>query len=414
MTSPRPGSQSFFGLDALNFFLADVRDGVGPYLAIFLLTERAWNAADIGVAVSAMGVASLIAQTPAGGWMDRTKHKKLTVAAASAGVAVSCALMTRYSSYGAILFLQALCGIAAAFLAPGIAGLTLGLVGYRGLARRTGRNESFNHAGNVFAALAAGALGTYLSQAWIFYLVAAMSLLSVGCVFLIKDDEIDHDQARGLGDRPKEEPPKNPETYRDLARDRKLLWFVAAMALFHFANAAMLPLVGQVLSKRAPESAAFYMSACIVIAQLVMIPVAVFAGRFSDTWGRKPVFLLGLLALPLRGYLYTLGSEPGYLLAVQALDGFAAGVFGVLSVLVVADLTRGSGRYNLALGAVATATGLGASLSNAVTGYIVTGFGFNPAFLFLAALAVLAATLFWFFVPETCAAAMPAQVPDAA
>ncbi|RYZ94132.1 MAG: MFS transporter, partial [Proteobacteria bacterium] len=185
-------------------------------------------------------------------------------------------------------------------------------------------------------------------------------------------------------------------------KDRTLLFFVASMTVFHFANAAMLPLVGQMLSKTKPDSAPFYMSACIVVAQLVMIPVALLAGKWSETMGRKPVFLMGLAALPLRGFLYTLSDNPNVLLAVQALDGFGAGVFGVLSILVVADLTKGSGRYNLALGAVATATGIGASLSNGITGFIVDAFGYDATFLFLAGLGLAGLALYWFLVPETC------------
>ncbi len=132
-----------------------------------------------------------------------------------------------------------------------------------------------------------------------------------------------------------------------------------------------------------------------------MTPVALLAGRLAHTWGRKPVFLIGFLALPIRGALYTLSHDPRYLVAVQALDGIGAGIFGVVSVIVIADLTRGTGRFNLAQGAIATATGIGAALSNALTGVVVENFGFNTGFLFLAVIAAVALVFFAFAMPET-------------
>ncbi len=143
------------------------------------------------------------------------------------------------------------------------------------------------------------------------------------------------------------------------------------------------------------------MAVCITGAQLIMIPVALAAGRFAFSRGRKAVFLIGFAALPIRGLLYTLSDNPYYLVGVQLIDGIGAGIFGVVSVLVIADLTRGSGRFNFTQGVVATATGLGASLSNGITGFIVQRAGFNAAFLFLAGVAAFALGIFWLFMPET-------------
>ena len=143
------------------------------------------------------------------------------------------------------------------------------------------------------------------------------------------------------------------------------------------------------------------MSACIIVAQLVMIPVALAASRLAASWGRKPVFLIGFAVLPVRGLLYCLSINPFYLVAVQLLDGIGAGIFGVVSVLVVADLTKGTGRFNLTQGALATATGVGAGLSNLVAGFVVKGAGFDAGFIMLAAIAAVGTVFFALVMPET-------------
>jgi MFS family permease len=115
--------------------------------------------------------------------------------------------------------------------------------------------------------------------------------------------------------------------------------------------------------------------------------------------------------------LYTLSSNPAVLVSIQLLDGIGAGIFGVLSVLVVADLTRGTGRFNLTNGAISTATGIGAALSNAISGVMVQAVGYNGAFLVLAGLATLAALWFGLMMPETrdtdttASEPMPATLP---
>ena len=188
---------------------------------------------------------------------------------------------------------------------------------------------------------------------------------------------------------------------RALFADRKILVFAVAVTLFHFANAAMLPLAGQLLTRDHEMFASLNMSACIVAAQLIMIPVAFLSGKWGNKWGRKPVFLIGFAILPIRGLLYILSDNPFFIVGVQLLDGIGAGIFGVLSVVVVADLTQGTGRYNLVLGAIATAHSIGASLSNAVSGYIVNAWGFNTGFVFLASVAALAFAIFGLMMPET-------------
>lgn len=390
-----PSRRSVLALDGLNFFLADVRTGVGPFLAVYLASALHWDAARIGVALSAMSIGSLIAQTPAGALIDRTTSKRAILILAAILVGVSCEWMAFTQSFPLIVGLQAVAGIAADIFPPALAALTLGLVGRGKMSQRIGRNEAFNHGGNVVAAVLAGVLATYVLQTSVFHLTFVLAFASILCAMLIRPQEIDHRLARGADDTD-----GPPSRLRDLLRDRSLLYFTLAVTLFHFANAAMLPQIGQELAE-GKQGAPLYMAACVVVAQLVMIPTALVAGRVAATWGRKPVFLIGFAVLPVRGVLYTLTDNQYWLIAIQVLDGIGAGIFGVVSVLVVADLTRGTGRFNLTQGMLATAVGIGASLSNVVTGFIVAAGGYNAGFLTLAAVALVALAVFYFLVPES-------------
>ena len=293
-------------------------------------------------------------------------------------------------------------GAASAIFPPAIAALTLGLVGREAFARRTGRNEAFNHAGNASAAATAGFLSLWFGPIAVFGLLGAMALASLASAPAIPADAIDHDVARGL-DRSAEPGAVEgkPSAWHALVTCRPLLIFAVCVAIFHLANAAMLPLVGQKLAQQDLNRGTALMSACIVAAQVVMVPMAALVGAKADFWGRKPLFLAGLAVLALRGGLYTLSDNPWWLLTVQSMDGVGAGLYGALMPIIVADLTRGTGRYNVSLGGVATAQGVGASLSNALAGVIVVQAGYSTAFLTLAGIAVAGLALFWLAMPET-------------
>ena len=399
MTSEiRPHRRSVWALDWLNVFVADVKTGVGPYLAIYLQARRHWNPARIGLAMAAMGIASVAAQTPAGALTDRLRQKRWMLVAASVVIAIGCLWMVMRPTLAGVLAAQTLIGSTATIFPASIAAITLGLVGPPKLAGRMGRNEACNHAGNVGAALLAGLIGYYIAQEGIFYLVVALSGATIVAVFLIREDDIDHLQARGARE---ESGGVHISGLGELLANRNIAIFALAAVLFHFANAAMLPLLGQRLSVGHDHGSSLYMSACIIVAQLVMVPVATWAGRLAGTYGRKPVFMLGFSVLPVRGVLYTLSGNSYVLVSIQLLDGIGAGIFGVLSVLVVADLTRGTGRFNIMNGAINTATGIGAALSNAVSGVIVQYAGYNGAFLTLAGIAAVAALWFGLAMPET-------------
>jgi MFS family permease len=403
-----PSRRSLRALDLLAFFLADVKGGVGPFLAVYLQATLHWDSASIGMALAAASLSAVIAQTPAGALVDRLRQKRELVALAALLVAVGCLATLWVRSVPGVVTVQALMGMVEAIFQPALVGISLGLVGYKWLDRRIGRNESISHTGNVVAALSAGLLGYYVSQSWIFYTVAAISVVSAFTAFAIRGDEIDYELARGGkqvedGNANSEAAPNRPRVsgLSVVLTDRRILIFTASAVLFNFANAAMLPLVGQRISVGRPQSSSLLMAAGIIVAQLVMIPVAAAAGRLTEVWGRKSIFLIGFIALPIRGALFTLSDQPSFVISVQILDGVGAGVFGVLSVLVVADLTKGTGRFNITQGAIATATGVGAALSMLLAGLIVEYAGYQAAFLSLAAVATVAILIFWTLMPET-------------
>ena len=391
-------------LDALNFFLADVRDGLGPYLAIYLLTEQKWDQASIGVVMSVAALAGIFAQTPAGAFIDKTRAKRAAVIIAAIVVTIGSIVLPLYPGFIFVATTQALTGIAAAVFAPAMAAITLGVVGPKAFARRIGRNEAFNHAGNAVAATLAGISAYFFGPIVVFWLMALMAVASIFATLAMPANAIDHNVARGLAtdhDDSQDNDADKPSGFQVLLTCKPLLVFAAATVLFHFSNAAMLPLVGQKLALVNKDLGTTLMSVCIVAAQLVMVPVAMLVGAKADAWGRKPIFAVALAVLALRGALYPLSDNPYWLVGVQLLDGVGAGIFGALFPLVVADLTRGTGHFNISQGAIATAAGLGGALSTAAAGFIVVAAGYSTAFLFLAAIAAVALALFVIMMPET-------------
>ena len=390
-------------LDALNFFLADVRDGLGPYLSIYLLTEQKWDQASIGVVMSTAAVAGIIAQTPAGALIDRSTAKRALMIAAAVVVMSACLVLPLIHQFVAVAATQALAAASGAIFPPAIAAVTLGTLGPKAFTRRIGRNEAFNHAGNAAAAAIAGGTAYFYGPIVVFWLLAIMAVASIFATLSIPADAIDDHVARGLDDTTGRGAGHGdqPSGFRVLLTCRPLLIFAGATVLFHFSNAAMLPLVGQKLALANRDLGTSLMSVCIIAAQVVMVPVAMLVGRKADAWGRKPIFATALAVLALRGALYPLSDNPYWLVSVQLLDGVGAGIFGALFPLVVADLTRGTGHFNISQGAIATATGLGGALSASVAGFIVVEAGYGAAFLSLAAVAGLGLGLFVALMPET-------------
>jgi predicted MFS family arabinose efflux permease len=307
-------------------------------------------------------------------------------------------LIALLPTFWSVMSAQALVGGMSSIFGPAICAVSLGIVGHHLFDTRQGRNQTFNSAGNVAAAVAMGLLGYFISNRSIFFFVAVCTLPTILALHNIRPDEIDYELARG-GKKGSAE--GKPVGARALFKDRPLVIFLVCAVMFHFANAAMLPLLGEMLAKGQGRSSMTFMSACVVTTQLVITVLASWSGRKAGSWGRKPLLLIAFGVLPVRAVLYTLTHHTVALVAIQILDGVGAGIFGVVSVLVIADLTRGTGRFNLTLGAISTAVGIGAALSQTIAGSIVHHFGFDTGFLFLGAIASAAFGILYFSMPET-------------
>jgi len=392
-----PSAGTLRGLDWLNFFLADVQTGVGPFLAIYLAGYR-WNEESVGLALTVGGIAGILMQTPAGALVDRLRSKRALIAAGIVALAAGALLIALLPSFWPVMSAQVLIGGTSSVFGPAICAVSLGIAGHRLFDRRQGRNQTFNSAGNVVAAVSMGLLGYFISDRSIFFFVAISAIPTIPTLLIIRPDEIDYGRARGAKEGDESGTPVEASA---LLKDRPLLIFLVCAVLFHFANAAMLPLLGEMLAKGKGRSSMLFMSACVVTTQLVITLLASWSGRKAGSWGRKPLLLIAFGVLPVRAILYTLTHHAIALVAIQILDGVGAGIFGVVSVLVIADLTQGSGRFNFTLGAVSTAVGIGASLSQVIAGSIVHHFGNNAGFLFLAAVAAVALGILYFFMPET-------------
>ncbi|MGA2144533.1 MAG: MFS transporter [Bryobacteraceae bacterium] len=396
-TKKSPSRGTLRGLDWLNFLLADVQTGVGPFLAIYLAGYR-WNEERVGLALTVGGIAGILTQTPAGGLVDFLRSKRALVGVAVAALAAGAVLIALFPSFWPIMGAQILIGGTSSVFIPAICAMSLGVVGRAAFDVRQGRNQTFNSAGNVIAAVSMGLLGYLVSNRSIFFFVVVLAVPTILVLLTIRPAEIDYELARGAKDGEKG---GKVESVWVLFRDRPLVLFLVCAVMFHFANAAMLPLLGEMLAKGGGRGSMMFMSACVVTTQFVITLIASWSGRKAGTWGRKPLLLIAFGVLPFRGVLYTLTSNTILLVAIQVMDGIGAGIFGVVSVLVIADLTRGTGRFNLTLGAINTAVGIGAALSQVIAGSIVHRVGSSAGFLFLAGVASAAFAILYFFMPET-------------
>ncbi len=403
-----PSPKSLRGLDWFIFFVADVQTGFGPFVSVYLTAQR-WTQVDIGLVLSAAGFVSLIGQMPGGALVDAARSERFVAGIAVAAICASALTYAAWPIFPMVLAGSVLHSLASCVLGPAMAAISLGLVGHAAIGERLGRNARFASVGNGLAAAAMGACGYLISSRAVFIVTVLLLVPALIALRSIADNEIDPERAHGAPprqrlDRPAVAPPQiTPAAVKPgaLMHNRPLLVFAGCLLLFHLANAAMLPLMGSVVTMRSARWATLVIAACIVVPQLVVAALSPWFGRRAQIWGRRPLLLIGFAALPIRGLLFAAVSNPSLLLAVQLLDGLTAAVLAVMVPLVVADLTRGTGHFNLGLGILGTTTGIGASLSATLAGYVSDRFGSPWAFAALAVIAFVGLTALWFLMPET-------------
>lgn len=391
-------------MDLTSFFLADIKGGLGPYLSIFLMTEHNISPSSIGLILSVAGFASLTCQPLAGAFVDRTGRPREVIALACLLVTTSCLAVPFVSGVPVHMILQAIAGAAIGVFGPAMAAMTLGITGSGAeFSKRIGRNEMCSHLGSAVFALAIGFFSTINNRS-VFWLMALSAFCTLSTVRFVPAAAAKKEVKKTSTDD-KTESRKSGLLRLLGSKNNPLLLFGLCLALFHLANAAMLPLVGQKLAAvHGLEYATMLTSGAIVGAQLVMAPVSRLVGSKADSWGRRPLLLMGFLALPIRGFLLSLSSNMYWMLSVQLLDGLGVGILDTLLPLIVRDIVGGSGdasSFGVSLGAIATMQGIGATVSNSLAGVVVEYAGFDVAFRVLGGIATCALLLLLGKMPET-------------
>ena len=401
---PEDKTASLRALDALNFCNAGIQTGLGPFMSIFYTSVRHWNPGQIGVLIACQSLSGIAVQSAVGHWVDESHRKRVLTAVAAVIVALGAVGIVTLPNYVLQIVVQLVIGLAVTVFPAATAAFALGMAEKDQLTKRVARNETFTHTGNVVFAIAAGALGTLLALQGIFYAAAVFAAGMAPAVFFIQRAHVSHEAARGgeAGGNGEDGQQENRRGVRELFQDKRILLFTASVVLFYCANAATLPLVGEILTQgKKGRSSAWQVSAMVIVAEVVMILVAMVSGKLADKWGRKPLFLIGFAFLAARNALTVVSHNEFYLIGLQSLDGIAMAIYGVLLTLVTADLAKGTGRFNFLQGAVQSSMGLGGFLSNLLFGFIAKTMGFNASFWGLSIVATAGGLLYQLRMPET-------------
>jgi MFS family permease len=385
-------------LDGLNFFLAAMLIGFGPFISVHL-ASRGWTPEAIGVVLTISGLAGLIAQMPAGELIDTVRSKRALIGAGTAAAALALLLFGLRSDFPSIATAALIQGISGSMLGPAIAAISLGLVGHDALPERLGRNARFASIGGLVAAAVMGGIGYLLSTRYIFVLSAALWIPLVFALLRIHPVHIHFGRSCGAPNHEGSKPPRVSRAV--LFKDHRLVTFAVCLFLFQLANASLLSQISQTLAHAEGNRSSLIVSALVVGPQIVVALLAPWAGRTAASWGRRPLLVIGLAAVPIRSGLFALTADPAALIGLQLLDGLSGATLGVLTALVVADLTAGTGRFNLAQGFVGTLSGIGAALSTSLSGVIVQTLGRVAGLLSVTAVGLLAVVVVLAFMPET-------------
>jgi MFS family permease len=389
--------QSRYGLDWMNFFVADVQTGFGTFVA-FYLALRGWSVSDVGFMLTAGTLAAVVSQIPGGALTDAVRWKRGLIAAGIVMIGVAALILALAPSYVLVLSASLLQGTSGGIITPAIGAISLGLVGRRAMSLRTGRNYRFAAAGHAATAAVMGLVGSYFELGTIFIVVAGLCIPALIALTFIRPDEIDYARARNAGTGK-----QTPEIgrIRDQLKNHRLVLFTGALMLFQLADASMLPLIGEDLARTKVIGSSVWMSGLIIIPQIVVAVFAPWVGYHCEKRGRKPLLLIGFAAEPIRAALLAFSNDYVFLVIGQLLSGITGAIIGVLTVLVVTDLTAGTGRFNLAQGTVGAMSGIAASISTLATGFLFQGIGTTAGFLAITGVATAATVLIAMFVSET-------------
>ncbi len=390
-----PPARSLHGLDWLNFFSAEVQTGFGAFIAVYL-TLHHWTGLAIGSVLSLGTIVAVASQLPAGVLVDWMRSKRLAAAIGLGAIGVSAFLFIVAPTQFGVGLAEILHGFASCILNQAIAAISLALVGRHLLSRRLARNVRFAGLGNGMAAAAMGVAGAWIAGSSVF---ALAGLLCIPAGFALAAIGPTPPQRQVLEvQRPQQAPWRE---VRALFIDRRLLAIMACIAFFQIADAAMLPYVGRKIAGETNSLANLAIAAAIVLPQGVMALLSPLVGRAVERHGRRLVLAAGFAAEPVRGLLFGVIHGPAPLVLAQGLDGIGAAVVGVLLPLIAADIAHDRGHFNLTMGAIGVASGIGASASTTLAGAIDSFFGVRAAFFALAAAGLAATLLVWLILPES-------------
>jgi len=390
-------TRSLRALDWMNFFVANVQTGFGPFIASYLASHK-WTQGEIGMALSVGTISAMVSQVPAGAAVDAMKNKKGAAAWAIIAIILSAVLLASSPTVLPVIAAEVFHGFASCMLVPAMAAISFALVGRQNLGDRLGRNARWASIGSAIAAGLMGLFGEYFSSRAVFWLTAALAMPALIALSMVQNTgTVDATpQAKPIPDADEKR-----ESLRELLRDRRMLIFAACIVLFHLSNAAMLNLAAGEVTAGMGDNVQLVIAACIIVPQAIVAMMSPWVGRSAQRWGRRPILLFGFAALPVRALLFAGISSPYLLVPVQMLDGLSAAVFGVMLPLIAADVAGGKGRYNLCIGLFGLAAGIGATLSTAAAGFIADRFSNTVSFFGLAAAGALAVLLVWAAMPET-------------
>lgn len=391
---------AYIALAWLNFFIADVRDGLGPYLGVFL-KEYQFAESHIGLIFTSTSLCALFFGLPLGIFVDKTRFKRGLIALCIIGIVLATGANYFYPHFTFTFVAQIAISLCAVCLAPAFSAITLGIVGQSGYSKQVSINEAYKHAGTAFSAGLSFVFALYYGIAAIFVITALMGVLALVFLALIRSSQINHEVACG-----KENNVEIP-LLRVLSDARVLLLGVVIFC-FHLSNAYMLPLLSQRAHALGVDSSGAYAAATILVAQCTMIGISLLCMRLLQTkeipnFSKIYVYLMGisLFELILRGGIAANFDGFAAMVVVQILDGIGAGITGVILPLLVAMLMRGSGHINAAFACVMTFGGVGAALSGSLGGFVAHYFGYFYAYLALAFIAAFGLCI-WIFAYKIC------------